>query len=196
MQGCFTPDLNMLGCWSGVRAKDRRLFKYTKNLFRFDHRSHILRRSGALLITFLWQKNVITTMTTATYSVYLSRQAIKTRTDSSCMLTLSRKSLILISFSVPAATSQRWGRCTKMPSWKNTTSSWASCLRLWRLLPTLWLTNLLSMGVQIQAELCMRVSAGLSWQSEDDFRFLHVCCQTSNPTLTYLLPSDHPDLFS
>lgn len=62
----------MLGCWSGVRAKDRCLFKYTKNLFRFDRRSHILRRSGALLITFLWQKNVITT--TATYSVYLSRQ--------------------------------------------------------------------------------------------------------------------------
>lgn len=59
-------------------------------------------------------------------------------------------------FCVPAATSQRWGRHTKMPSWKNTTSSWASCLRLWRLLPMLWLTNLLSMGVHIQAELSMR----------------------------------------
>lgn len=148
----FTPDLNMLGCWPGVRAKERCLFKYTKNLFRFDRRSHILRGSGGLLITFLWQKNVITT--TATYSVYLSRQ------KQSCLLSLSRKSFILISiFCVPAATSQRWGRHTKMPSWKNTTSSWASCPRLWWLLPTLWLTNLLSMGVQIQADHSMRVDA-------------------------------------
>lgn len=134
----------MLGYWSRVRAKDWCLFKYTKNLFRFDRRSHILKGSGALLITFLWQKNGI--MATATYHRLILH-----------VVSLQKVIHPHFFFCVPAATWRRWGRRTKMPSWRNTTSSWASCLPLWRLLPTLWSTNLLLMGVQIQAQLSMRV---------------------------------------
>ncbi len=40
------------------------------------------------------------------------------------------------------ATSQRWGNSIKMLSWRNMASNWASCLRLWKRLPTLWQTSL------------------------------------------------------
>lgn len=60
-------------------------------------------------------------------------------------LCLIPKLMIFLFFST--ATSQRWGRLTKMLSWKSITWSWASCLHLWRLLPTLFLTNLLLMPV-------------------------------------------------